>query len=161
MDMMIEETFNYSYEVAKLGPCHPDLRVVSKNCGLAHDGHLGCGAVWSSTCGKNNTPSIAGGFSASCYFAAAHWKSLQTPEAQRPVGLVWDSVGGTPIEAWMESAALAMCGDRNATNGTHWWTIDELNKLNPSTVIWYQGENNIWPTPTPHALCTTTPAKTR
>ena len=56
---------------------------------------------------------------------------------------MWDSVGGTSIEQWMDKPALEQCGYANATNGTHWWTVDYLKGLNIGTVLWYQGENNI------------------
>ena len=120
--------------MAKLG-CHSTLRVVNGNCGNHYHGKLGCSG-WSSTCSAEGssgngtaprrTPTISHAYSAACYFAAARWKNLGTPEALRPVGLVWDSLGGTPIEHWMNAEALAACGSVNASDGAGWWTIAAL-----------------------------------
>jgi hypothetical protein len=141
MDMALGETFHESTEVAELG-CHSDLRMMGKtNCGLHYHGHLGCRGDWVGSCGKDGTtPSVSGGFSAACYFAAAHWKNLNTTESARPVGLVWDSVGGTTIETWMSQPAMAPCAkqwDGNVTaDGDNFFTVTKLANLSFGTIVW-------------------------
>ena len=137
MDMVLAETFNEHDEIGKLG-CYNDLRVSASNCGSHYHGKLGCYG-WLTTCskGKRTIASAKQGFSAACYFAAAHFKGLDTNESKRPVGLLWDSVGGTKIQTWMSIDAVSKCVV-NASGGDNWDYARQLADNSVGTVVWYQ-----------------------
>jgi hypothetical protein len=63
-----------------------------------------------------------------------------------PIGLVASQVGGTPVEAWSGSDALAKCNQTGVTDRVSiYWTglIAPLLDMQLSAWIWYQGENNV------------------
>ena len=50
-----------------------------------------------------------GSFSAVCFLTALQMKEIIPGHANRPIGLIQASVGGTIIEEWMSPAALEVC----------------------------------------------------
>lgn len=130
--MQVQETFNASVEVERAG-WWPDLCLAP----------LYPRNQWSPATSYRT----AATWSASCYFAAAHFKALGTPRSKRPIGLLWGSFGGTVIETWMGNTSLAACGLQNAScgqpNGAHFDTVDGMRNHSVGTIVWYQGESNV------------------
>ena len=99
-----------------------------------------------------------GSFSAVCYLTALQMKKLPG-HADRPIGLIQASVGGTIIEEWMDPAALEIClpasdskshanasaqpdyGEHNSDD--FYAMIQPLAPMSLTGILWYQGENNM------------------
>ena len=93
-------------------------------------------------------PKTVGSFTAAGYFFG---RALQE-KLQVPVGLIHTSWGGTPIEAWMSSEALAAVGVKggagkgkigpNSPSSLYNGMIAPLLNYRVQGAIWYQGESN-------------------
>jgi len=78
------------------------------------------------------------GFSAVCwYFGRELYKRLQ-----HPVGLIWSSYGGTPIQNWMPAEARKECNGGGRNGGQFGAMIAPLMRSVISGAVWYQGESN-------------------
>ncbi|MBI5549086.1 MAG: hypothetical protein HY901_34815, partial [Deltaproteobacteria bacterium] len=104
---------------------------------------------------KTSSPASVPSFSAVCYFFG---RALHE-ELGVPIGLIHSSWGGTPIEAWTSTEALATIEDYHAALGAR--ATAEPKQLGPKSLatlyngmiapllpfaikgaIWYQGESN-------------------
>ena len=87
---------------------YPDLRVVQQASVSLVDGpteHASTGGGW-----FRPSPANMGGFSAVCWMFG---RRLQA-QLNVPVGLIENQVGGTAVERWSSTAALAQCNQTRA-----------------------------------------------
>lgn len=89
---------------------------------------------------ENKIASALGGegFSAACYFFGRELFR----ETQKPVGLIWSSIGGTNVETWTPTNARESCGEGGGGPISFNGMISPLLRNVITGAIWYQGESN-------------------
>lgn len=108
MDMPISYAFNATAE-AEAAALYPNLRYFNVNANYSSKPLREF--ISTSRWEAGTSASVASGFSAVCWFAVRYtYDALRASgEEGLGVGMLHSALGGTPIQAWMSSAAAAAC----------------------------------------------------
>jgi sialate O-acetylesterase len=149
MAFAVEKSDHAAAEIASAG--NPDIRVFQSALATPERPAENVSGTW-----VLSSPETAGKFTAVGYFFARELHQVLGV----PIGIINSSVGGTPIEAWMSTDALAAFPDaiaatraeaqkgkkaRHAKNRPHLLYNGMIAPLMPYAIrgfLWYQGEGN-------------------